>query len=173
MGIPFFKYPQHRKKIATVALVLGSVILLAESGISSEELDSWWIKIPFLVIGTILYFVITGMMAAKSDDPELKALITERSFKKEDIKTLLIASVGVCVAIGAYAVWENRDTLVELFKVAGIFIGFLLIAIGNVFLGSKDARFRTGFKGNFEPNYKIAFTCFALGIPWFLYSIMN
>ena len=78
--------------------------------------------------------------------------MAERSFKKEDIKTLLIAGVGICIAIGAYAVWENRDTLVELFKGAGIFVGFLLIAIGNVFLGSKDGRFRTGFKGNFEPN---------------------
>ena len=99
--------------------------------------------------------------------------MAERSFKKEDIKKLLIAGVGICIAIGAYAVWENRDTLVELFKGAGIFVGLLLIVIGNVFLGSKDGRTRTGFKGNFEPNYKIAFSCFAVGIPWFLYEVIN
>lgn len=171
--IPFFLYPKHRKKIIVIALILGALVLMAESGVSSDDLESWWIKIPFLIVGTIIYFVVTGLLAAKSDDPELKALMADRSLKKEEIKSLVIAGGGVCIAIVIYMVWDNRDALLELFKVAGVFVGFLLIAIGNVFLGSKDGRFRTGFKGNFEPNYKIALSCFAIGIPWFLYGLMN
>lgn len=178
-------FPKTRTKkvffsIAGIYLFLLSIVLLSElttsNDISSDDLESWWVKGPFIFIGLCVWFIYIGYKSNKSKKLGEENYFTQAKLTKEDLKFLkiiliVVSIIGLITAIFLF-INENIDQLIHISLIAGIPLGALLCAIGSESLGEKDDRFKTGHKENFEPMVWVTLICFIIGIPWFIAGVV-
>jgi hypothetical protein len=178
--ISFLSFPKTRKIICYSIIVIGVMISIGELSISysitSEEMNNWWVKGPFVLIGTCVWFIYMSLKAKKSDELGEENYFTQAKLTKEDLKFLktiliVVSIIGLITAIFLF-INENIDQLIHISLIAGIPLGALLCAIGSESLGEKDDRFKTGHKENFEPMVWVTLICFIIGIPWFIAGVV-
>ena len=167
--VPYVLMPRHRKKILYILVLLGTVSgiagVLMWFGITTEDMDSIWAKVIAVAIGLPLYFIVLSFLASRSDDPEVKKLNAERKFSKDELKVLITLG-GLLGFFGTgYLLWTNRDSILDGLANAGVIGGFVLIIVGNYFMRTPDKRYKTGYRNNEEPNWKIATPCLVVGVP--------
>lgn len=184
--IPWFCFPRHRKKIIIFFSVLPFLFLLGEFGPDPDEMESLWFQVPFYVVGLGIWFVVLGVLAKRSNNPQIKKYAQGRLLKKDElilVGTFAIASI--ILGLG-FAVWYYGTTISDFIPflsglpnfaimdlvplISGV-LGFILIVIGNLILTHPDTRFSTWVRDTVEPKVIIG-TCFVLGVPLLLYGVL-
>jgi len=178
--ISFLSFPKIRKFIFYSFILISILGILSEMtiayNISSKVLNSWWVKGPFVVIGLCVWF---GYFAYRSEKSKAKGednYFTQAKLTKEDLKFLkyiliILIIVGLIAAIILF-INHNIDILKHIFLIAGVPLGAIFCAIGSASLGDEDGRYKTGYKGNFEPMVWVTLICFIIGIPWLIAGVV-
>lgn len=180
--IPFILLPKRRRMIARAGLVLGIVVAVVFAisqmgsflGISADDLTENPIyKVIFVVVGVVAWFVGISVWTKKSSDPEVQKLAEQNSFTKSDFEIFVKAGVIIGLVSLGYVIWKYKNSIIEIFINMGLVVGFVLILVGLHFMGKPDRRFKTGYKDNIEPNWRVAIPCLVIGVPWFCYAVFS
>ena len=185
--IPWFYFPRHRKKIIIFFSVLPFLFLLGEFGPDPDEMESLWFQIPFYVVGLGIWFVVIGVLAKRSNNPQIKKYAQGRLLKKDELILVgTFAIVSIILGLGL-AVWYYGTAISNFFPfLSGLpnfaimdlvpmmsgALGFILIVIGNLILTHPNARFSIWVRDTVEPKVIIG-TCFVLGVPLLLYGVLS
>ena len=180
--IPFILLPKRRRMIARAGLVLGIVVAVVFAisqvgsflGISADDLTENPIyKVIFVVMGVVAWFVGMRVWTQKSSDPEVKKLAEQNSFTKGDFEIFVKAGAIIGLVALGYVIWKYQNSIIEIFINMGLVVGFVLTLFGLHLIGKPDRRFKTGYKDNIEPNWRVAIPCLVIGVPWFCYAVFS